>query len=84
MEIIYAPSFLNRFKKLPQKLQTEVFEKVDLFKNKVNHESLKVHKLKGRLKGRSSFSVNYKVRIIFKKERQEFHFLDIGSHDIYD
>jgi toxin HigB-1 len=84
MQIIYAPSFLNRFKKLHKKLQEEAFEKIDLFKNKKNHQVLKVHKLKGRLRGRYSFSVNYKVRILFKKKGNEFHFLDIGDHDIYD
>ena len=84
MEIIYAPSFLNRFKKLPKLLQEEVFEKISLFKDEKNHPSLKVHKLKGRLKGRYAFSINYTIRIVFMKNKQEFHFLDIGDHNIYE
>lgn len=86
MDVSYAPTFVRMFKTLPDDLQEEVIEKIKLFQNQVNHKSLKVHKLSGRLKGRLSFSVNYKTRIVFvylpKKPREAF-LLAIGDHDVY-
>lgn len=84
MEISYKPSFVRRFNKLEAELQEEAFQKIELFKDRKNHEQLKVHKLTGRLKGYYSFSVNYKYRIIFSYLSDlKVDFLDIGDHDIY-
>jgi len=86
MEVSYTPTFVRLFKVLPPELQDEVVEKIDLFRDPGNHKTLKVHKLSGRLKGRSSFSVNYKVQIVFaylKKKPREAALLAVGDHDIY-
>ncbi len=85
VEIEYAPAFLRQFKKLPVALQVESKEKITLFKDAANHYSLKVHKLKGPLAGKWSFSVNYKDRIVFKwLSKNIAGFLAIGDHAIYD
>ena len=65
MKISYKATFVRQYNKLDESLQEEVLEKIELFKNKENHTSLKVHKLHGRLKENFSFSVNYKFRIVF-------------------
>ena len=84
LEIYFAPSFLRKLKSLDPNLQTEVVKKTEAFKDPNNHQSLKVHKLKGRLKGRYSFSVDYKNRIIFDYlNKKEVVFLSIGNHDVY-
>jgi proteic killer suppression protein len=86
MEISYTPSFLRLFKSLPEALQDEAIEKIELFKEENNHKALKVHKLTGRLKGRYSFSVNYKTRIVFaytSKKPKEATLMAIGDHDVY-
>lgn len=84
IEIIYAPVFIRRFKKLEPSLQAEAFDKIELFKNAENHGQLGVHKLQGNLSDKYSFSVNYKVRIVFKyMKRGEAGLLDIGNHDVY-
>lgn len=84
IEIEYAPSFLSQLKKLPTELQHETIEKAALFKNRTNHKRLKVHKLKGRLAGKWSFSVNYTYRVVFKwLSDSEAGFLAIGDHDVY-
>lgn len=85
MEIVYTPEFLRSLKKLPHELQEEAIEKIDLFRDLLNHKKLKVHKLKGMLRGRYSFSVNYKTRIIFRYVRKpkEAVLLAIGDHDVY-
>jgi len=80
----YKPSFLRQYKKLEPALQDDVYEKIELFKNPKNHTKLHVHKLKGILAGRFSFSVNYQYRIVYKYlDKKTVVFLVIGDHDIY-
>lgn len=84
IEIEYAPAFLNQLKKLPADLQREASDKIALFKHRSNHRQLKLHKLKGKLAGRWSFSVNYSYRIVFKWLHDDTAgLLAIGDHDIY-
>jgi len=84
VKLIYAPTFIRQYKKLPQALQEEIKEKIELFKEKQNHTFLKTHKLKGSLKNKWSFSVNYKYLIIFKHtQNQEIALLSVGDHEIY-
>ncbi len=85
LELIYAPSFVKQWKKLPLALQQEVFEKLEMFKDGDNHKSLKVHKLKGDFKDHYSFSVNYSYRIIFTHGKGKIiYVLAVGDHDIYN
>jgi len=85
MEILFKPTFVRQFNTLEKALQEEVFEKIELFRNFQNHKQLKVHKLKGTLKGRYSFSVNYKTRIVFVyKSKKSVILLTVGDHSVYD
>ena len=82
--IHYKPTFLRQYNNLEPQLQEEVTEKIKLFKNPKNHKRLKVHKLKGHLSGRYSFSVNYKMCIVFfYLSKKEAILLVLGDHDIY-
>jgi mRNA-degrading endonuclease YafQ of YafQ-DinJ toxin-antitoxin module len=87
MEVGYSPTFLRMLKSLPLELQTEAIEKVELFQKQSNHPQLKTHKLKGRLSGRYSFSVNYRMRIVFTylntKKPRIAYLLAIGDHAVY-
>lgn len=84
-EITFSPKFLKTVKKLKPNLQQEIIERVNLLKNESNHEVLRVHKLKGRLKGRYSFSVDYKNRIVFNHlDDNTIYLLNFGGHEIYD
>ena len=84
MMISYKPTFVRQFKKLEKPLQEEAFEKIELFKKSINHKKLQVHKLKGVLRGRYSFAVNYRYRIVFMYlSKQEVVLLAIGDHLIY-
>jgi mRNA-degrading endonuclease RelE of RelBE toxin-antitoxin system len=84
MDIIFAPSFIRQFDKLEPSRQAEIEEKIALFRDKGNHEQLKVHKLKGRMIGKHSFSVNHKTRIVFSFiSRESAVLFAIGNHDIY-
>jgi len=84
MIVSYTPLFIKQYKKLPIDLQEEVKEKISLFKENHEHSFLKTHKLKGRLKDRFSFSVNYAYRIVFQYlSKNEAVLLCIGDHDVY-
>lgn len=84
MNVSFTPQFRRMFKKLEPALQEEVLERIALFGSDPEQTSLKVHKLKGRLKGRYSFSVNYKIRIVFQyHSKSEAILLAVGSHDVY-
>lgn len=82
LEIFYTPHLLRMYAKLNDNLCFDVKEKINKFTNIENHISLKVHKLKN-LDNTYSFSINYKVRIVFEygKEKNTVNFLYIGSHD---
>ena len=83
----YKPVFIRQYNALDPALQTEVREKIVLFKDRRNHRALRVHKLKSRLRGRYAFSVNYRYRIVFMwfgKKREETVLLAIGDHRVYD
>jgi len=85
MKILFKPTFVRQFNAFPAGLQEEVIEKIELFKNTKNHKQLKVHKLKGRLRDKYSFSVNYKTRIVFIYQgKKTAIFLATGDHDVYD
>lgn len=87
MDVAYAPAFVRMLREPPQDLISEAKEKIDLFRDPANHKALKVHKLRGKLKDRFSFSVNYKTRIVFRylnTNPREALLLVIGDHDIYN
>ena len=82
--IFYDNDFLSDFKKLEKNLQKRAGLKLEIFKESPLHPSLRLHILKGKLKGLWSISINGSCRIIFKnEERGDVILLSIGKHDIY-
>ncbi|MFA6099830.1 MAG: type II toxin-antitoxin system mRNA interferase toxin, RelE/StbE family [Patescibacteria group bacterium] len=82
--ILYHPAFVKEFKKLDAAIQQRAMETERLFRSNPLHPSLRLHQLKGRLKGSWSVSVNLKIRIIFKRmSNGDIVFYSIGVHDIY-
>lgn len=84
LEINYTPLFIRQYNKLDTDLQDEVVEKIEFFKDKENHDKLRVHALKGKMQGYFSFSVNYSHRVVFEYlNKKEVALLKVGDHDIY-
>ena len=82
--ISFKPSFVRQAKRLEQALFQELVEKIELLKHEKNHDILKVHKLHGTLSDCYSFSVNYKIRVVFEYEtKNEIVLLAVGDHDVY-
>ncbi len=73
------------FNTLNEDLKDRVEEKIEEFKILQNHQSLEVHKLKGKFKGSYAFSIDRKYRISFEygASKEDVILLVVGSHDIY-
>ncbi len=84
MEIVYTPTFVRQYGKLPTSLREEARSKIALFQKDPQTPALRVHKLKGKLQGYHSFRVNYRYRIIFEYDSSDtVAFLQIGDHAVY-
>ena len=85
MKIIYGSKFAREYKKLPDYIKDIAEEQEALFRKDPFNPRLKTHKLKGRLSGFLSFSIDYKYRIIFEfsKDKNTIYFHAVGDHDIY-
>lgn len=86
VDLEYSSDFLGKYKKLEPALKEEVRERLEEFRDPRNHEKLKVHKLKGVMKGLLAFSVNYSDRIVFEwsKNKKTAYVLGVGDHSIYE
>jgi addiction module RelE/StbE family toxin len=85
MEVSYTRAFFKRLHKYDADFIELIFEKIEEFKQPENHARLKVHKLHGKFSKFYSFSVNYKMRIVFEYiSKDEVALLSIGDHDIYN
>ncbi len=84
MEVLFTARFLRSYNKLPPAVQDDVSSAVDAFKQKSNHEALKLHKLHVQMKKYHAFSANFSYRIIVKIEKKVAYFMDVGDHCIYE
>ncbi|GEM_PF-136025 len=85
MEVSYTPAFIQQLKKLPLALQDDAMVRIKLFKDRRNHHFLRVHKLRGKLEGRFSFSIDFRFRIVFcYLTKEEAVLLAVGIHDVYN
>ena len=86
MEVAYRPSFLRQLRALDAAVREEIIERVAEFKDSKNHKRLRVHPLKGKLKGFYSFSVNFHHRVVFEwvgKGKNLAVLAQVGDHNIY-
>jgi addiction module RelE/StbE family toxin len=82
--VYYSKDFRRDWDKIPKDTRCLAVEKEKLFKQNPFHPSLKIHQLKGRLKGLWSIHVNMQYRIILQFEEDCAIFIAIGTHGIYD
>ena len=82
-KILYHPNFESAFQSLSRVIQEKAVAREMLFRDNIFHPLLKTHKLKGRLAGLYSFSIDFKYRILFKFYKESIIFLDIDDHDLY-
>jgi len=85
IDVFYTKRFVKQVSKFDTNLQKDIFASVKYFKDTKNHKQLEVHKLKNSMRMFHSFSVNYKMRIIFifEKDKKSATLLQVGGHEIY-
>ena len=84
MDIIYTAEFIRLFKKLSLDIKREAVKKEALFKKNPFDPKLKTHKLSGKLKDFSAFSVSFSHRIICEFGKNKIvYFHSVGKHAIY-
>lgn len=84
-EVFYTPHFKRDAKRLPVSMRKLVEDRLNCFKHDPFDASLKTHKLDGKLRGHWSFSIDYRIRVIFTIEDKSLFVLhSIGDHSIYD
>lgn len=84
-ETHYNDGFKQQFSKLPKLIQKKACKCELLFRENAFRPSLRLHKLKGKLDGLWSISMDMKYRIVFKPLNDGvILFVSIGLHAIYD
>ena len=86
--LIYTKSYLRRaakFAKRHPELLGQYEKSLKLLELNPFHPSLRLHKLRGKLEGLWSISIDRKYRLIFKAlENGVILFISIGLHAIYE
>ena len=80
----YHPDVKKAINKYPHNEKVKIIEKIDIFLVDPFTPSLKTHKLTGRLCDCYSFSISYRLRVLFRFiDDQTVEFIDVGGHEIY-
>lgn len=84
MNFSFSTETTNELKQIKNK-DPQLFKKIQkqlkLFKENVNHPSLRTHKLKGNLSNTWSISIEGNFRIIYFIKNNKAIFFKIGNHD---
>ena len=85
-KLLYPKSYLRRARAFIQKhpeLLSQYEKTLQLLELNPKHPSLRLHPLKGKLKGLHSVSINigYRITIEFILTEHEIVLVNIGSHD---
>lgn len=84
IRIVYNPRFAKKLNHHSLEEQKKILGKLHLFWKNPYENSLKTHRLSGKLNGLWSFSVSYHLRILFRFVQGDIvEFIDIGGHEIY-
>lgn len=72
---------LAKLNKKDQKLALKIQKQLTLFSSEPNHPSLRLHKLKGKIKNLWSISITKSIRMVYVQEKDEAYFVDVGTHN---
>ncbi len=79
--IKYSAQFKRRYRKLPQKLQSKVDERLKLFVADEFNEILDNHKLNGEYEGCRSINITGDLRVIYYLLSEGFYkIVTVGTH----
>ncbi len=84
LTIHYTASFVRQYDNLLLAMQEEVRDRIALFQTDPRQPSLHMHKLKGNLRNKWSFRVNYRYRVVFCYDSKNvIALLAVGDHGVY-
>lgn len=76
--------FLKRWEDVSEEVRVRAHKATDLFRENPFHPSLRLHRLKGKMRLYWSISVDLKHRIICRLDGDTAYFTSIGTHAIYE
>ncbi len=79
-----SPTFLKRWNSLSGEIQRRSQKAIELFRGNPFHPSLRLHRLRGKMRMYWSISIDLKNRITFRLDGETAYFSSIGSHAIYE
>ncbi len=83
-EIYPTTHFIKAYKSLSEEIKVHAKNREKIFKANPFDPRLNTHKLKGRLKGYWSYSVDYRYRVLFRFiDNETILYHDVGTHEIY-
>lgn len=80
MRIVFRKKFQKSLRKQSLTIQKLVAEKSFLLLSNLNHPSLRVHFLKGKLSGLQTFDITSDIRVQFYLKEDMYVFVNIGTH----
>ena len=85
-QLIYTDSYINKAKRFVKKhpeLITQYEKTLKILENDPHHPSLRLHRLKGKLKELHSISINisYRITLEFYLKDKEIVLVNVGHHD---
>ena len=84
-EVAFSSSFTRAFKRRIKGntvLESRFWQRLETFQNNPFDQTLRTHKLSGRLKDLRSFSIEYDLRVVFTFVAEDRAlFVDIGTHE---
>ena len=85
-QLIYTDSYINKAKRFVKKhpeLITQYEKTLKILENDPHHPSLRLHRLKGKLKDLHSISINisYRITLEFYLKDKEIVLVNVGHHD---
>ena len=85
-KLIYTDSYINKAKRFVKKhpeLITQYEKALKILENDPHHPSLRLHRLKGKLKDLHSIAINisYRITLEFYLRDKEIVLVNVGHHD---
>jgi len=85
MNIDYSNRFKKQYKKLSSKLKKQLKDRVDILIENEFDVILNNHKLHGKFAVYRSININSDIRLVYKREKDNFYLLAIGTHsELYE
>lgn len=84
MKVKLSPKVMKKLRKIRRNdkyLYEKTLEKLEIFRENPQHNSLRRHKLSSKYDGFWSISIDMSMRMVYKEINDLAYFFDIGTHE---